>query len=292
VNPNRRSGVARSRRWPLATALVVLLLTCTAAPAAATPANALTTTASIDGRPLSDVSSNRPLTLGRSDQTRVAVNFHNGGSKDLQIRSVRLEGRVIGMAFFSYATRLDIVLPPGASTDRRFDVDVEDLTTQANGLIPARLDVFGPKRKLLDRMPFTTDVRGSMASIYGIFGLIIAGITAVLLVTLLVAIWRQRLPRNRWQRAIWFLPVGVGLGLVLTFTLSAARLLAPGPQWWLPLVLVCALGSFVLGYFLPIGAQADPGEPPPTGDQQVPPLAVEPDAGISIGQPGSTPGAV
>ena len=81
-----------------------------------------------------------------------------------------------------------------------------------------------------------------------------AGITAVVLAALLVAIWRRQLPRNRWQRGVRFLPSGLGIGLVLTFTLSATRLLMPSTLWWLPLLLLCGGGAFLLGYLLPLGS--------------------------------------
>ena len=67
-----------------------------------------------------------------------------GATVELEIRSVRLEGRVIGMAFFSYSTRLDVVLPPGAQTARQFDVDITDLTGQATGKLPATVSLVGP----------------------------------------------------------------------------------------------------------------------------------------------------
>jgi hypothetical protein len=98
-----------------------------------------------------------------------------------------------------------------------------------------------------------------MFSVYGAFGLIVAGITAVVLAGLLVAIWRRQLPRNRWQRGVRFLPAGIGVGLVLTFTLSATRLLTPSATLWLPVLLICAGAAFMIGYLLPVGKD----EPPP-----------------------------
>ena len=162
---------------------------------------------------------------------------------------------MIGMAFFSYSTRLDVVLPPGTQTARQFDVDITDLTGQATGKLPATVSLIGPDRKVLDHQDFTVGVAGSMFSVYGAFGLIIAAITAIVLAGLLIAIWRRQLHRNRWQRGIRFLPAGVGIGLVLTFTVSATGLLAPSPALWLPVVLVCAGTAFLVGYLLPVGAE-------------------------------------
>jgi hypothetical protein len=91
--------------------------------------------------------------------------------------------------------------------------------------------------------------------------LAVAGITAVLLVSLLVAILGRRLPANWWQRALRFLPVGLGMGLTLTFSLSALTLVVPNPATWVTLVVALGAGAFLVGYFLPQGLRTD--EHPP-----------------------------
>jgi hypothetical protein len=232
-----------------------LLLALLPATAVAAPPPGLVWSATINGQDVEQSTPSQPVRLGESDQARVVVDLHNRGTSEIQVRSVRIAGRVMGMAFFSYTTRLDIVLPAGQSTQRRFDLDLSDLTREATGLLPATMSLIAPDRTEIDAKAFTVDVRGSVVSVYGAFGLVIAGITAVVLAGLLVAIWRRQLPRNRWQRGIRFMPSGLGLGLVLTFTLSAARLLVPSPVWWLPIVAVCGGGAFLLGYFLPLGSE-------------------------------------
>jgi hypothetical protein len=234
-------------------------------------------TASIDGHDLRSANRSAPLELGASDQARVEIDLDNRGTSEIRVRSVRIEGRVIGMAFFSYTTRLDIVLPPGDHTQRRFDIDISDLTHQATGLLPTSVILIAPDRQSIDDQAFAVDVRGSMISVYGAFGLIMAGITAVVIAGLLVSIWRRQLPRNRWQRGLRFLPAGLGIGLVLTFTLSATRLLVPSAIWWLPLLLLCGGGAFLLGYLLPVGADesapSGPTDPDATMVQPAGPTA-------------------
>jgi hypothetical protein len=248
----RGSGDTRVRRLLtviLAAALMVLL----APPVAADPPG-LVWSVSIDDRDLDSVSRNDPLLLGASDSARVRLNLDNRGPSELLVRSIRIEGRVIGMAFFSYTTRLDIVLPPGERTERRFDVDISDLSGQATGLLPTSVIMISPERETLAERDFAVDVQGSVASVYGAFGLIMAGITAVVLAGLLLSIWRRQLPVNLWRRAARFLPAGLGIGLVLTFTLSATRLLVPSAVWWLPLLLLFGGGAFLIGYLLPMGS--------------------------------------
>lgn len=246
----------------LAVALSVLLVAGWVFPASAAP-RGLVWSATIDGRDVASATANAPLELGASDQARVEIDLDNRGTSEQRVRSVRIEGRVMGMAFFTYTTRLDIVLSPGQRTQRRFDIDISDLTSQATGLLPTSMILIGPDRKAVDERSLAVDVRGSLASVYGVFGLIMAGISAVVLAGLLAAIWRRQLPRNRWRRGLRFLPGGLGIGLVLTFTLSALGLLVPSAIWWLPLLLICGSAAFSIGYLLPQGlddpaAFADP----------------------------------
>jgi hypothetical protein len=202
---------------------------------------------------VADVDTNKPLVLGRDSRTLVVLALTNTGSDPITVRAIRLEGRVMTMTFFRYNTRLDIELAPGASTERRFELELDDLTDQAVGLIPARLQLLDTNRKVLREDDFPVDVDGSPMSVYGLFGLAVAGITAILLGSLLLAIARRRLSRNRWNRAIKFLAAGIGLGLTLTFTLSATRLLTPSAAAWLTLVLVLGAVAFAIGYLLPLG---------------------------------------
>jgi len=252
----RGSGDTRVRQ--LLTVILVAAMMVLPAPTADADPPGLKWSVSIDDRDIDSVSRNDPLKLGMSDSARVNLVLDNQGPSELLVRSIRIEGRVIGMAFFSYTTRLDIVLPAGERTERRFDVDISDLRGQATGLLPTSVIMISPDRKPMATRHFAVDVEGSVASVYGAFGLIMAGITAVVLAGLLLSIWRRQLPINRWQRAARFLPAGLGIGLVVTFTLSATSLLVPSALWWLPLLILCGGGAFLVGYLLPVGSDDPP----------------------------------
>jgi len=113
------------------------------------------------------------------------------------------------------------------------------------------------RRRVLAEAGFPADIRGSVNSVYGVFGLAVLGITLLLLGSLLLGIRRTQMPENRWKRAMRFLPAGIGLGFVLTFTLSATRQLSPSAASWTTVVLLCAAVAFAVGYFLPIGVADD-----------------------------------
>jgi hypothetical protein len=96
-----------------------------------------------------------------------------------------------------------------------------------------------------------------MWSVYGVFGLAVFGLTVLAWAGALFALARRRLPANRWQRAMRFLPAGVGTGLVAVISLSVLRVMAPSPAAEIPFILGAAAGAFVLGYLTPHPATDD-----------------------------------
>lgn len=213
--------------------------------------------ATVNGRPVDQIDANEPLRLEPEEGAKLDLTLTNTSGQEVSVRSVRLDGKVMGLTMYNFTTRIDLVLAPGEQTTRTFDLDLIDLSGQATGLIPSRLQLLDNERNVLQEQSFPADIRGSVNSVYGVFGLAVLGITLVLLAGLLLAIRRTEMPRNRWRRAVRFVPVGIGLGLVLTFSLSALRQLSPSAASWTTVVLVCAAGAFALGYFLPVGVPDD-----------------------------------
>ncbi|WP_426561279.1 hypothetical protein ACPPVT_14115 [Angustibacter sp. McL0619] len=230
---------------------VVLALGPGATGSAATTTGSLTWTARIDQQPVAQADANNPVVLHPKTGGHIELAIANRGATEREVRSVRLQGKIMGLTFFTYVTQLNLVLPAGSEAARAVDVDLSDLGDQAVGLVPTQLQLIGPQRNVLSSASFPVDVRGSFLSVYGIFGLALFGITALLLVSLFMRLALGRLPESRWQRALQFLPAGLGVGLVLTIGLSSTRLLLPAPSRWVPLVLGSGAIAFVAGYLTP-----------------------------------------
>lgn len=240
----------RSRRaCARATLCAVVVLLLTTSPAHAD--DSLRFTATLDGRPTSAIDANRPLKLGSDRPLDVEVVVTNEGTEDRTVRSVRFESKVIGLTFFAYETRLDLKVPRGATEQRQFPLELLDLSDQATGLLPARITLLDENREVLASQRLAADVDGSTLSIYGVFAMLVFAITAVLVAAIIVRLAARRLSSNRWKRATRFGTAGLGIGLTLTFSLSAARLLLPEASRWLPLVLVCGALLFAVGYLTP-----------------------------------------
>ncbi len=233
-----------------ALALLALLTFPSAARAATTPPNGLTWEVSISGKKVSSTGGDTVELAPRND-VPMLLTFHNTGPTKQDVNSVRLAGKVIGMSFFAFTTRLDLEVPARQELATEVQLNLSELDGTATGLIPAEISLIRVDGSVIDSRTFISDVRGSLRSAYGLFGLAVAGLTAVFLIGLIRDIAARRLPHNRWQRGIRFLAPGVGAGLTATFTLSATRVLAPQAGVWVPLILVFGALAFLLGYFTP-----------------------------------------
>jgi hypothetical protein len=186
----------------------------------------------------------------------------NRGAAPATVRGVRLEGRALGLAFFAYDVSVGIEVAPGATEWRQVDLNIAGLKGQATGLLGASLELLGPQRQRLNTQSFVVDVRGSMRSVYGSFGLAVAAVTGLLFLGALYALASNRLPTNRLSRGLRFLTPGLGFGLVMVFTLSSARVFVPRPGRWAPIVIVSAAAFLALGYLTPTPTSADDHEDP------------------------------
>lgn len=226
-------------------------------PAPGAAAQAVDPTVTVDGREAGAIDVDQPLQLEPDQPVAFDVAVTNTGDQPLTVRSVRLRSAVFALTFLAYETRVDMRIAPGETVERSFQLELLGLSGQATGLLPAEIELLDADREAITAVPLALDVQGSLLSVYGVFGLAIAAITAVALARALVRLARGTLPANRWTRAVQFGAPGVGIGLVATITLSALRIFAPAPGVWITLVLACGGGLFALGYLTPTPDDAD-----------------------------------
>jgi hypothetical protein len=251
----------------VARAIAVLVAVLTALGAAAwcgagsatAQGQGVTISATINGQDVAGANGSTPVVLDPEGWADVTVTLTNTGTAAVDVRRVNLAGRVLGLTFFSYATTVDLTVAPGATETLRYRLDLTDLAGQATGLMGGTLTVTDADRNAIAELPTVTDVRGSLLSVYGLFGIAIALLTALAVLDTALALAKHRLSINRWQRGLRFLGPGVGIGLVLVFSASVARLWVPELGLWLVVAGLTAAVSFALGYFspTPIGDEDD-----------------------------------
>jgi hypothetical protein len=263
------------RRARSVVVLVVLAATTTlfGAPVAHAQDAPVTIHATVDGHDVAVAASAEPIPLYPDRTVDVAVDVTNHGTDPIEIASVQLVGRVLGLTFFSFATGVELTVAPGASGNVHYQLDLSDLKHQATGLIDTELIVRNHGRDPVAVVHMVADVRGSLLSVYGLLGLALLVLTVLATVDAVIAIARHKGSQNRWRRGLRLLTPGVGIGLVLAFTASVARWWVPSTRLWLLVSGVTAVTFFLLGYFSPT-----PGD----DDEDEDDLHVEPDEETAV----------
>jgi hypothetical protein len=234
--------------------LAPLLLISVGAATPAGAASAITLTGRINGQSLATSSQSNPVRLYPLRPATVTVTVRNNSSTTLHVATVRLAGEVVGLTFFAFDNSVAFAVPAHTTVTNRYSIPLVGLNGQATGLIEGSLSVLDPGQRLVASQGLVVDVRGSLGSVYGVFGLAVALLTLLALVLVLLELARHRLHSNRFVRGLYFLVPGLGVGLVLVFTLSATRVFVPSVGHWVPLVVVSAAILFVVGFLTP-----DPG---------------------------------
>jgi hypothetical protein len=207
--------------------------------------------ASIDDHQIHGSNDQHPVRLNPDRPAKLSLRITNPGIRPAKIVTVRLEGKVIGLTFFAYDTSVGITVPARSDSTLVYFLDLADLGGQARGLITGSVKAFDTRRTEVASEPLVMDVRGSLRSVYGLFGLALAALTIYLFIVSLTDLARHRLPPNRWKRGLHFMTPGVGLGLSVVFSLSALRFFAPQPGRWIPIVGIATVVFFLLGYLTP-----------------------------------------
>ncbi|WP_246842767.1 hypothetical protein [Allokutzneria sp. NRRL B-24872] len=239
-------------------ALVVAALAVLLGGSPALAAEPLGIAVAFDGK---DIAGNA-VTIDPAKPVELTVTAVNRGDSPLRVRSVRVKGVALALTFFAYDTTFPFDVPAGESVTRTLVLDFADLAGQAIGLLPTTVEVVGAQRESLGGVSTVSDVKGSLWSVYGAFGVALLVLTALAWASALLALARHKLSANRWRRALRFLPAGVGTGLVAVVTLSVLRLVPPEPSVEIPVVLGAAVIGLLLGYLTPHPAPVPAPAPP------------------------------
>lgn len=212
--------------------------------------NALTVSGRLSERDI-PAGGGRPSLLHTNRRVLLELSLTNRTDRDLDVGTVVLQARVVGLTFFNYETSVTIAVPPRATVTRQFSLDLASLRGQAVGLFNADVKLLDQRRQVLVSRRTAVDVRGSWHSVYGLFGALVALVTVAAFARAVLDLARHHLSPNRWRRSIRFLVPGLGLGLTLVFTLSAMRMFLAGPTTWMPIVAITSLVGFAMGYCTP-----------------------------------------
>src|SRR5262249_47963311 len=137
-----------------------------------------------------------PVVLNPKNPSVVHVEITNDKDVPMSIHTLRLNGTVAGLDFFAFETTLLIDIAPHSHEVRDIPLDLAALDGQAVGLLPATFQVLDTQRHVIASEGGVVDVRGSIASVYGVWGIVAGVLTAIQLAQLSFALANHRLPRN------------------------------------------------------------------------------------------------
>ncbi|WP_436501724.1 hypothetical protein [Actinokineospora sp. HUAS TT18] len=193
----------------------------------------------------------RVVDLDPERRVRISLHVKNDSVQSLDVSRIRISGSVLGMTFYSYDVDFAFTVSPGESASRTMEIDIRDLVDQAVGLMYARVELLTDDRNALGEVETVVDVHGSPWSILGIFAIALLVLTTLLWVNVLLTLAGNRLPSNRFRRALRFVPAGFGTGLVAVVSLAMLRIAAPVGVVEVPLAIGCCLVVFVAGFLTP-----------------------------------------
>jgi hypothetical protein len=251
ISGNALHRLSRPSRWTAAAILGVLATFGVHAPVAGAVASNVVFTASINGQSAALSSDAHPAQLYPTKPAIIRITVSNHSASTQHVATVRVEGTVLDLPLFSYDTAVNLVVPPGSTKSLSFPLELTSVGSQATGLVVGSVTLLQPNGTAIESQSLVTNIHGSFASLYGLFGLVVLILTVFSFATGLLALVRHTLPQNRWLRAVRFLVPGFGVGLVLTFTLSAFHVFTPGPGHWLPLLIVPSATGLALGFLTP-----------------------------------------
>jgi len=277
------------RKFTTLAAIMLLLGTAFAGVAhAGDQPGAVTATVTISGRDVKTGTTHEPVRLTPAETVDVSVTMTNDTSAPINVHQVQLDAQVLGMTFFSYATGVDVSAAPHSTATVDYRLELTGLRGQATGLLAAVVSLRDRAGNPVATVPTVVDVRGSLMSVYGLFGLAIAVLTGLSVLDTALAMARHQLPVHRWRRGFRMMIPGVGIGLVAAFTASTMRLWVADTHSWLLLAGGCAAVLFGVGYLSPTPGSDDDASEPSVADAESDSADGDPDADDAMGTPTPT----
>jgi hypothetical protein len=198
-------------------------------------------TARLNGQTMSGATTKHPVRVEPQSPASLSVDVTNDSARSVTVHTLRLQGKLLGVTFYELEATSDLVVPPGSTRNKVYNLDLHSLSGQATGLIPSTVDVLDDHQAVVASQTTLVDIRGSWRSLSGEFGIGVAVMTLMMVFRLILVAARRRHP-SRLNRALAVPQLGLGLGLTTLFFLSTTRSGYPGTPW-VPTVIGCVIAT-------------------------------------------------
>lgn len=201
--------------------------------------------------PIDESSPGNPVRLQEGEPLELTLLVTNVTSVPVVIRSIELEGRILGLTFLTSRTGIDETVFPGEEQLIRFPVDLYGLDGQADGLLRGRIVLRGADDRALASNPVVLDGRGGVLSVTSLFTLVLFVVGLIGLAATFLRFLREGLPDERRLRGAQFVPTGIAFGLALSAAGSTARIWPLPATLWLLITALMAAAAYIIGVYLP-----------------------------------------
>ena len=117
--------------------------------------------------------------LDPAQAAKVEVTVRNDTNTLQRVKTVRISGTALALTFFAYDTTVPFDVPAKSTETRSFPLEPTDLGSQAIGLLPVTVEVIDVNGTCIASVETTGDIKGSLWSVYGAFGLGVLVLTGV-----------------------------------------------------------------------------------------------------------------
>jgi hypothetical protein len=207
--------------------------------------------ANLAGRDLMTADREDPVVLNEDPGTPFSMVVRNNTDKPVEVWFTRFEGTALAIEFLHYDLKLDLTIPPNATRTVNTEVDFLDISNSATGYLDGALQIYDVEKDAVAQQEFVADVQGKATSQVGLVAIELLLLAVVCVVEIVVRIFRNSLPRNRFMRGLMFAFTGGVVMVAIVLGLAALRIALLPNSTWIPLVIFAAIIGFVLGYIAP-----------------------------------------
>lgn len=207
--------------------------------------------ARLDGRNMATTSTKHPMPISERPDTPFAMRVRNNTDHPIRVWFVRFEGRSLAMAFLHYDLKLDSTVPAHSTRSIVTTVDFLSVANAATGYLDSALRVYDRNEHAVGQQKFTADVDGNVTSQVGLVSIELAVLALVCLIEIIVRVFRNSLPRNRFLRGLMFAFTGLIGAVAIVLGTAALRIALMPATTWVPLVVFATIIAFALGYLSP-----------------------------------------
>jgi hypothetical protein len=205
----------------------------------------------IGGQSVMGNTTDNPVPINPEHRVPLTMTVRNDGDAAVVVRYLRVSGKLLGIRFADFQGSTTTTVAPGETRTIVAEGDFYDVDKVADGYVNATLQAVDEQRVTLASQSFEANVHGNVASTEGLMFLEVLLFALISIADIGVGIYRRRLPRNRFVRAVLFALAAASTVMAVVIAAAIFGVALFDTTAWLPALVVATAGGFALGYLTP-----------------------------------------